>query len=390
MNFLINNDPKATTILKNKNITMKTKSFKLRILFILMFFLFTSSSVGLAQNRTSNTQKQKDEAKVVKKPDPKPDKSTTDALSTILNGPKSDGIYKYADREILQKNIKSSFLNWNQKGEFEKQSDYELRKQKESQSKFTEVCIEEIKKIINSFRSSDLNINLLIYDAENEIFPTVSKFKEKEWENQVRISIDKAQNFKEEEWSNFRWQKEESSWCFISNDIFPSIIYLESSSFDITFKLPLPNQEQITIAFNDLGLENTYLKDFIFNYSLATEKERENKIYSPNGIPSARIDYETGRSLDGNGNYQLGGRKAVDNKIIVQKCYEAGIVVVSIEVDRNGKVINATPGVRGTTNNSKCLTEPARQMAMETKFNSDPKAPLSQIGKIIYRFSLSE
>ena len=29
--------------------------------------------------------------KEVKKPDPKPDKSTTDALSSILNGPKSDG-----------------------------------------------------------------------------------------------------------------------------------------------------------------------------------------------------------------------------------------------------------------------------------------------------------
>ncbi|MGB3343129.1 MAG: hypothetical protein WBA61_04390 [Aequorivita sp.] len=321
---------------------------------------------------------------------PKPDKSTADALSSILNGPKSAGKYEYDDRSSIQKSIQTAFIIWNQKGEFEKQADYEVRIQKQSQTKFTEICIQELKKKMNSFSSSDLNINLLTYDAENEVFPTVFKFKGREWKNQVKISIDKAQNFKEREWANFRWQKEESSWCFIYNDMFPSKIYLKSNSFDITFKLPLSNQEEITISFNDLKIENPYLKDFIFNYSTAMEKEREDKISSPDGIPSARIDYETGRSLDGNGNYQLGGRIAIFKKINPQKCNESGTVVVSIEVDRNGKVISATPGVRGTTNNSRCLLEPARTMALETKFNNDPKAPMSQTGKIIYRFSLSD
>ena len=94
--------------------------------------------------------------------------------------------------------------------------------------------------------------------------------------------------------------------------------------------------------------------------------------------------------MDGDGNYLLGGRKALNKKKFVQDCNEAGTVVVSIEVDRNGKVINATPGVRGTTNNSKCLLEPAKRAALATKFNKDTKAPSKQIGKIIYRFSLSE
>ena len=74
----------------------------------------------------------------------------------------------------------------------------------------------------------------------------------------------------------------------------------------------------------------------------------------------------------------------------VQECNEAGTVVVSIEVDRNGKVTQATAGVRGTTNNSKCLLDPAKRAAMATRFNSDTKAPAKQIGKIIYKFSLSE
>lgn len=109
----------------------------------------------------------------------------------------------------------------------------------------------------------------------------------------------------------------------------------------------------------------------------------------PNGDPNAKSYYGNGVGLDGDGNYMLGGRKAVNKAKEKQNCNEAGIVVVSIEVDRTGKVISATPGVRGTTNNSKCLLDPARKAALATKFNSDSKAPGKQIGKIIYKFSLS-
>lgn len=111
---------------------------------------------------------------------------------------------------------------------------------------------------------------------------------------------------------------------------------------------------------------------------------------SPDGDPNASSYYGTGKGLDGDGNYMLGGRKALNKEKFVQDCNEAGTVVVSIEVDRSGKVINATPGVRGTTNNSRCLIEPARRAALATKFNADDKAPAKQVGKIIYRFSLSE
>ncbi len=111
---------------------------------------------------------------------------------------------------------------------------------------------------------------------------------------------------------------------------------------------------------------------------------------NPNGDPNAQSYYGTGKGLDGDGNYLLGGRKALNKEKFVQDCNEAGTVVVSIEVDRNGKVISATAGVRGTTNNSRCLLEPAKRAALATRFNSDDKAPAKQIGKIIYRFRLSE
>ena len=110
----------------------------------------------------------------------------------------------------------------------------------------------------------------------------------------------------------------------------------------------------------------------------------------PNGDPNADSYYGNGKGLDGDGNYLLGGRKALNKEKFLQDCNEAGIVVVSIEVDRNGNVTKATPGVRGTTNNTRCLLEPARRAALATRFNSDSKAPTKQIGKIIYKFSLSD
>ncbi len=110
----------------------------------------------------------------------------------------------------------------------------------------------------------------------------------------------------------------------------------------------------------------------------------------PNGDPNAKSYYGNGIGLDGDGNYRLGGRSALNKAKETQKCNEAGKVVVSIEVDRSGRVISATPGVRGTTNNSRCLLEPAKKAALATRFNADQNAPSKQIGKIIYNFTLSD
>ncbi len=110
----------------------------------------------------------------------------------------------------------------------------------------------------------------------------------------------------------------------------------------------------------------------------------------PNGDPNASSYYGNGTGLDGDGNYRLGGRRALNKEKFVQDCNESGIVVVRIEVDRNGNVIEATPGVKGTTNNASCLTDPARRAAMATRFNSDENAPSRQVGTIIYNFKLSE
>lgn len=110
----------------------------------------------------------------------------------------------------------------------------------------------------------------------------------------------------------------------------------------------------------------------------------------PDGDPDASSYYGNGQGLDGDGNYRLGGRRALNKEKFVQDCNESGIVVVQIEVNRSGQVTKAVPGVKGTTNSAQCLLDPARRAALATVFNSDSNAPSRQVGTIIYNFKLSE
>ncbi|WP_330442946.1 energy transducer TonB [Flavobacterium sp. C4GT6] len=92
----------------------------------------------------------------------------------------------------------------------------------------------------------------------------------------------------------------------------------------------------------------------------------------------------------GTGNYRLAGRKALTKPAPKYLCNEQGTVVVEISVDKNGTVISAKPGARGTTNSAKCLLDQAKVAAMNTKFNSSDSAPDKQIGEIVYNFKLTD
>ncbi|MFC2128027.1 energy transducer TonB [Bacteroidota bacterium] len=107
------------------------------------------------------------------------------------------------------------------------------------------------------------------------------------------------------------------------------------------------------------------------------------------GDPTSSKYYGNG-GTGGDGNYNLAGRKPLTRPVVKPTCNEEGTVYVSIEVDNTGKVIKATPGVKGTTNSAPCLLAPAKQAALQTKWNADGDAPIKQVGVIVYKFSLSE
>ena len=66
------------------------------------------------------------------------------------------------------------------------------------------------------------------------------------------------------------------------------------------------------------------------------------------------------------------------------------MVIVRIVVNKSGNVIEAEPGVKGTTNTAQCLLDPAKKMALSHKWPADSNAPTRQIGFVSVNFKLSE
>ncbi len=115
---------------------------------------------------------------------------------------------------------------------------------------------------------------------------------------------------------------------------------------------------------------------------------------SGNGTGSGSGSGSGNGSGNGGGNgsgsgYSLGNRKALNKPAPNYTCQEQGRVAVQVTVDRSGNTINATAGVQGTTNTARCLLDQAKIAAMSTKWQADSNAPETQVGKIIYTFSLN-
>ena len=105
------------------------------------------------------------------------------------------------------------------------------------------------------------------------------------------------------------------------------------------------------------------------------------------GEPSSKIYDGGGIGEDGSA-YQLGGRKAIE-KPKPKGNQTEGKVVVIITVNREGNVIYANPGAKGSTTLNKELLERAKKAALKTKFDIKTNAPKNQQGKIIYDFRLN-
>ncbi|GGW68682.1 outer membrane transport energization protein TonB [Winogradskyella epiphytica] len=88
--------------------------------------------------------------------------------------------------------------------------------------------------------------------------------------------------------------------------------------------------------------------------------------------------------------YGLGGRGRPSRQIYKQDCNEYGLVVVRIEVNQQGNVVKAEPGIRGTTNTHPCLLEPAKKIAMSHKWPADPNAPTTQVGFVSINFDVGQ
>jgi colicin import membrane protein len=110
------------------------------------------------------------------------------------------------------------------------------------------------------------------------------------------------------------------------------------------------------------------------------------------GVPTGSVESKVRGDGSGTGDkgvsYKLEGRGS--QKLPPPKYdYQGdGIVVVEVSVDKQGKVIQAVPGVKGSTTLDDYLLKVAKDAAMEAEFESKPDAPAIQKGTITYNFKL--
>lgn len=93
----------------------------------------------------------------------------------------------------------------------------------------------------------------------------------------------------------------------------------------------------------------------------------------------------TGNGID----FSLGDRLLVKVKKPNNPTQEDGKVVVEIVVDKNGKVIRATPGARGSSTTNPTLYKISKEAALEARFNVKADAPAEQKGTMTFVYILN-
>lgn len=131
-------------------------------------------------------------------------------------------------------------------------------------------------------------------------------------------------------------------------------------------------------------------------------KEPEQPTVNPNALfakgkvkkgggGSGGISEGSGSGAGGNGqgkgvDFNLGGRGAKSLIPPTEVRTEPGKIVVEIFVDKEGNVVNAKAGIKGSTITNSNLYRKCEQAARKCKFAPDPNAPEVQKGTITYVF----
>lgn len=190
--------------------------------------------------------------------------------------------YERTDIGSLKRDIKSAFEEWNNKGEFEKEAEYQERLKTKSEDTFNQYCVEQIKNKIDKFDLEyDLKRELSVYNTDNESFTISFKINDLEWKNQINIPISKAEEFKNR-WYDLERKIEYCDWCIVDSRFCPTLITVVNPTDNAKYKflLSLTNQTEISIPFDELEISNPFLKNKVFHYSEVkriVEKQLENQ-----------------------------------------------------------------------------------------------------------------
>ena len=114
------------------------------------------------------------------------------------------------------------------------------------------------------------NRSISTYDSEEETFRVHFTVNGKMVSGEIHVPIDIAQSFKEDFPSvRVTYGKK---WVFIGDRLYPKSLFIEDRSIVFSCDLPLAYTESsdINIAFDELGVSNTYLKGYVFHLDKLT------------------------------------------------------------------------------------------------------------------------
>lgn len=142
----------------------------------------------------------------------------------------------------------------------------------------------------------------------------------------------------------------------------------------------LRNQESENNETDDEAL-STYNK---INSLLASKGKNKQSTASKGDNSSEEISITKGANRNSTMSYSLVGRTHEFLPTPIYLCEKGGIIIITISVNRNGKVTQASVNGSSTSSNE-CLIDHALEYARNARFSEDPIKD-SQIGTISFNF----
>lgn len=178
--------------------------------------------------------------------------------------------YKSSDYYIITERVKRKIEQWSKKGEFESTAMYDDRLKKQSVEIFYMACSDEVTAYISK---CDINAELQPYDADNQCFPVKILFlcsRESYGTVSIPVPIGEASYFKNQYTNN--WGKGNvGDLVFVENNLALTKVSYNGREFNV----PIKNSKEVTFAFKDLGIQNPYCQNAVFNLNMVKKIKEE-------------------------------------------------------------------------------------------------------------------
>lgn len=148
---------------------------------------------------------------------------------------------------------------------------------------------------------------------------------------------------------------------------------------------PRTNSQGITSGSGDQGNPNGSPKAVTYT---GQGKGGDGGGEGAGGGTGGGIGAGTGKGIGPGVSFSLEGRSVLSLPKPNYTSQVEGSVVVEVTVDKEGRVVSANPGYKGSTTMDEDLLQEAKKAALSARFDRKPDAPAVQKGTITYKFRL--